>query len=173
MPIDNNVSEREMKRVVLGRISHLFVGDEKGGRRAAVLASLTSTCRRYGVHMQPYLTQLLTNLPGTPISQIDQWLPDRWRRSMPTCCECGRVQFTNRSHLPPVKPVLVQIVVAAPRPDRHPVAPLDLDTLPPKPRRPSLVIHRHSMTPRGSRLQKRLSERSQLNKPPFSRHINV
>jgi hypothetical protein len=48
VPIDNNVSEREMKRVVLNRKNSLFVGNPRGGRTAAILASLTSTCRRRG-----------------------------------------------------------------------------------------------------------------------------
>lgn len=26
-----------------------------------------------------YLTQLLTNLPGTPIGQLANWLPDQWK----------------------------------------------------------------------------------------------
>jgi hypothetical protein len=79
VPIDNNVSEREMKRVVLNRKNSLFVGNERGGRTAAILSSLTSTCRRHDVDPQRYLTQLLTNLPGTPMSQLDAWLPDRWK----------------------------------------------------------------------------------------------
>jgi hypothetical protein len=45
VPIDNDVSEREMKRVVLNRKNSLFVGNMSGGRTAAVLASVTSTCR--------------------------------------------------------------------------------------------------------------------------------
>jgi hypothetical protein len=79
VPIDNNVSEREMKRIVLNRKNSLFVGNERGGRTAAVLSSITSTCRRHGIDPQRYLTQLLANLPGTPVSQLDQWLPDRWK----------------------------------------------------------------------------------------------
>src|SRR5579862_8895721 len=63
VPIDNNVSEREMKRIVLNRKNSLFVGNERGGATAAILSSLTSTCRRHGVNPQLYLTQLLTNLP--------------------------------------------------------------------------------------------------------------
>ena len=63
--IDNNISEREMKRVVLHRKNSLFVGSARGGRTAAILASLTSTCRRHDVDPQLYLTQLLTNLPTT------------------------------------------------------------------------------------------------------------
>ena len=42
--IDNNVSEREMKRVVLNRKNSLFVGDARGRRTAAILARLTSSC---------------------------------------------------------------------------------------------------------------------------------
>jgi hypothetical protein len=79
VPIDNNVSEREMKRVVLNRKNSLFVGNVRGGRTAAILASLTSTCRRHDVDPQLYLTQLLINLPTLPISQLPQWLPDQWK----------------------------------------------------------------------------------------------
>jgi len=79
VPIDNNVSEREMKRVVLNRKNSLFVGNERGGRTAAILATLTSTCRRHDVDPQLYFTQLLMNLPQTKMSQLGEWLPDQWK----------------------------------------------------------------------------------------------
>ena len=78
--IDNNASEREMKRVVLNRKNSLFVGNPRGGRTAAILASLTSTCRRHDIDPQIYLTQLLTNLPKIPSSDLPHWLPDNWKR---------------------------------------------------------------------------------------------
>jgi transposase len=78
--IDNNVSEREMKRVVLNRKNSLFVGNPRGGRTAAILASLTSTCRRHDVDPQLYLTQLLTNLSQVRKSELPDWLPDQWKR---------------------------------------------------------------------------------------------
>jgi hypothetical protein len=81
--IDNNESEREMKRICLNRKNSLFVGNERGGQTAAILSSFTSTCRRHAIDPQRYLTQLLTNLPATPISQIGQWLPDDWQRQNP------------------------------------------------------------------------------------------
>jgi hypothetical protein len=80
VPIDNNDSEREMKRICLNRKNSLFVGNERGGQTAAILSSLTSTCRRHGVDPQKYLTQLLMNLPATPLSQTSQWLPDQWKQ---------------------------------------------------------------------------------------------
>ena len=79
VPIDNNRSEREMKRVVLNRKNSLFVGNPRGGRTAAILASLTSTCRRHEVDPQIYLTQLLVNLPTWPVRDLDVWLPDQWK----------------------------------------------------------------------------------------------
>lgn len=79
VPIDNNISEREMKRVVLNRKNSLFVGNARGGRTAAILASLTSTCRRHDIDPQLYFTQLLMNLPKTKMSDLADWLPDRWK----------------------------------------------------------------------------------------------
>jgi len=56
VPIDNNLREREIKRVVPNRKNSLFVGNPRGGRTAAILASLTSTCRRHDIDPQRYLT---------------------------------------------------------------------------------------------------------------------
>jgi hypothetical protein len=80
VPIDNNACEREMKRQALNRKNSPFVGSPRGGETAAILSSLTSSCRRHEVDPQVYLTQLLVNLPGTPAAELDRWLPDEWRR---------------------------------------------------------------------------------------------
>jgi hypothetical protein len=68
-----------MKRVVLNRKKSVFVGNGCGGRIAAILSSLINTCRRHGIDPQHYLTQLLRNLPATPIRRLPSWLPDQWR----------------------------------------------------------------------------------------------
>jgi hypothetical protein len=57
------------------------VGNARGGRTAAILASLTSTCRRHDVDPQLYLTQLLVSLPVMRIGDLPDWLPDRWKAS--------------------------------------------------------------------------------------------
>ena len=54
-----------------------------GGRTAAILASLTSTCRRHDVDPQLYLTQLFMNLPAWPARDLDDWLPDQWKLRYP------------------------------------------------------------------------------------------
>jgi glucosamine 6-phosphate synthetase-like amidotransferase/phosphosugar isomerase protein len=72
-------SERDMKRVVLNRKNSLFVGNERGGETAAILSSLTATCKRHGVDPQLYLTQALTNVPQASGTDLERWLPDRWK----------------------------------------------------------------------------------------------
>jgi hypothetical protein len=61
------------------RKNSLFVGNPRGGRTAAILASLTSTCRRHDIDPQLYLTQLLTNIPGISNNELPRWLPDKWK----------------------------------------------------------------------------------------------
>jgi hypothetical protein len=61
--------------VVLNVKSSLFVGNPRGGRSAAVLASLTSTCRHHEIDPQLYLTQLLLSFPSWPARDLDAWPP--------------------------------------------------------------------------------------------------
>lgn len=79
LAIDNNVSEREMKRVAIGRKNWLFVGSPQGGQTAAVLLSFTSTCQRLGVEPWAYLQDVLSRLPSLPVASLEELLPDRWQ----------------------------------------------------------------------------------------------
>jgi transposase len=83
LAIDNNVAEREMKRVAIGRKNWLFVGSLKGGQTAAVLFSFTSTCQRLGVEPWSYLQDVLSRLPTTAAEQLAELLPDRWQAARP------------------------------------------------------------------------------------------
>ena len=83
LAIDNNVAEREMKRIAIGRKNWLFVGSANGGRTAAVLFSFTSTCHRLGVEPWAYLQDVLTRLPRTPADRLSDLLPDRWQAARP------------------------------------------------------------------------------------------
>jgi transposase len=83
LAIDNNVAEREMKRIAIGRKNWLFVGSDQGGRTAAVLFSFTSTCHRLGIEPWAYLQDVLTCLPTLPAERLAELLPDRWRAAHP------------------------------------------------------------------------------------------
>jgi transposase len=79
LAIDNNVSEREMKRVAIGRMNWLLVGSLHGGQTAAVLLSFASTCHHLGVEPWAYLKDVLSRLPTMPAASLEEFLPDRWQ----------------------------------------------------------------------------------------------
>ncbi len=79
LSIDNNVAENALRRVALGRKNWLFVGSDNGGRTAAILYSLISTCKRHKVEPWAYLRDVLTRIPQTPADKLADLLPDRWQ----------------------------------------------------------------------------------------------
>jgi transposase len=79
LAIDNNRCEASLRGIAIGRGNWMFTGSEAGGRAAAAMFSLISSARRHDVEPLSYLTDLFTRLPATPISQLDQFLPDRWQ----------------------------------------------------------------------------------------------
>lgn len=78
--IDNNAAERAMKRVAIGRKNWLFAGNDAAGENHARLWSLIASCERHALDPQRYLTSVLAKLPLTPPDQLDQFLPDTWKR---------------------------------------------------------------------------------------------
>jgi transposase len=90
--IDNNASERAMKPVAIGRRNWLFAGSEGGGRTAAILFSLASTCRSLRIDPFVYLRDVLEGVCTHPARRIAELLPDRWRvqHSGPGSAVAGR-----------------------------------------------------------------------------------
>jgi transposase len=80
LAIDNNVAEREMKKIAIGRKNWLTVGSPRGGQTAAVLFSFTSTCQRLGVEPWHYLRDVLERLPSHPAERLAELLPDEWAK---------------------------------------------------------------------------------------------
>lgn len=76
---DNNLSERLLRIIALGRKNYLFVGHEQAGENSAKLASLLATCVLHDVNPQEYLADVLIRIQTHPASQIDDLLPDRWK----------------------------------------------------------------------------------------------
>jgi len=74
--IDNNVVERAMRPIALGRKNHLFAGSDEGGRYWAVHASLIETAKMNDLDPQTYLADVLTKIANRhPVSRIDELLP--------------------------------------------------------------------------------------------------
>jgi transposase len=76
--IDNNASERALRAVAVGRKNWLFAGSDSGGRTAAVLYTMTQTCRRHGLDPFVYLQDVLTRLPNSMPDDLASFLPHCW-----------------------------------------------------------------------------------------------
>lgn len=82
LAIDNNLSERTLRAIALGRNNWGVIGSEVGGRTAAVLYSVVGTCKHVGIDPFAYLRDALPGvfaLGERPTAeQLLDWLPDRW-----------------------------------------------------------------------------------------------
>jgi hypothetical protein len=82
LDIDNNVAERTLRHIAIGRKNWLFAGSRAGAHTAAILFSVTSTCHRHRVDAFAYVHDLLQRLAHDPEpvpERLRAWLPDRWR----------------------------------------------------------------------------------------------
>ena len=78
IPLDNNASERALRRVALGRKNFLFVGDAVSGENIAGLYSLSATCEARGINPLEYLTDVISRIGDHPASRLDELLPANW-----------------------------------------------------------------------------------------------
>ena len=83
LAIDNNVAERALRQVAVGRKNWLFAGSDDGGRRAAIHLTLVQTCKRVGVNPWEYLRDVLMRVSTTPESAVADLMPHRWKAAHP------------------------------------------------------------------------------------------
>jgi len=77
--LDNNVSERNLRLIALGRKNFLFVGNDDAGKSLAINQSLVSSCTLNGIDPEQYLTDVLIRIQSHPQNRIDDLLPHRWK----------------------------------------------------------------------------------------------
>jgi hypothetical protein len=98
LAIDNNIAEREIKAVVIGRKNWLFADSMDGMRTNATMYSLVQTAKANGINPFDYLRYLFVTIPRLEnSSQIECLLP--W--NMPRSCGTIRYLLDDRTvHLP-------------------------------------------------------------------------
>jgi hypothetical protein len=98
LAIDNNLSERALRAIALGRNAWGVVGSVVGGQTAAVLYTLVGTCKHLSIDPFVYLREALPGLfalgEKPTAEQVAEWLPDRWllrraRETPPTSAGAG------------------------------------------------------------------------------------
>lgn len=81
--IDNNWCENAMRPIALGRKNWLHIGSEKAGPKIAAIASVMETCRRLGINVRDYFTDVLPKLPDWPITRVAELTPSSWKAAQP------------------------------------------------------------------------------------------
>jgi transposase len=82
LKIDNNVAERAVKRVAIGRKNWLFAGHDESGAAHAILWSLLASAERHGLNPQHYMTSVLAKIGQAKLSELEQFLPDVWKADL-------------------------------------------------------------------------------------------
>jgi len=80
LEIDNNLSERILRMVVIGRKNYMFAGSEAGAWRAAIIYSLVASCKLNEIDPFRYFRDILTRVSTHPAAKIDELLPSEWKK---------------------------------------------------------------------------------------------
>lgn len=79
--LDNNVAERAIRPLAIGRKNWLFFGSPDGGEAGAILFSLVQTCRGLDINPREYLEDVMRRINSHPFNRLDELLPDNWLKS--------------------------------------------------------------------------------------------
>ena len=79
--LDNNVAERSIRPIAIGRKNWLFFGSARGGEAGAVILSLVQTCRGLGINPREYLEDILRRFMSHSFQKLHELLPDQWRQN--------------------------------------------------------------------------------------------
>jgi transposase len=75
LELDNNICERSIRGIALGRKNWLFAGSEGGGKAGAIAYTLIETAKLNGVDPQAWLTDVLGRIAEHKINRLDELLP--------------------------------------------------------------------------------------------------
>lgn len=76
--IDNNIAERAMRPLGIGRKNWLFAGSDKGGERIANILTIIETVKLHGHNPEVYLADVLTRIQDHPKDRLEDLLPWNW-----------------------------------------------------------------------------------------------
>jgi transposase len=79
LEIDNNLAERTLRTVVVGRKNYMFAGSEAGAWRAAIIYSLVASCKLNDLDPFAYFNDVLRRVSTHPANKIDELLPSNWQ----------------------------------------------------------------------------------------------
>ncbi|BCA63411.1 transposase [Sphingomonas sp. HMP9] len=75
LEIDNNIAERALRGVAVGRRNWLFAGSKTGGERSAAIYTVIQTCKANGVDPQAYIADVTGKIAA-------DWPAAQWEELM-------------------------------------------------------------------------------------------
>lgn len=94
LEIDNNDTERALRQVAVGRKNWMIVGNENGGRTAAILYSLVMTAKAAGIDPRLYIRDVLTRIADE--SDVSKLTPRGWKEHHAPSVEAHRLSILER-----------------------------------------------------------------------------
>jgi transposase len=79
--LDNNLSELELRRQVVGRANWTFCGSDDGAEWNAIATSLIASCKLHDIEPWAYLRDVLTLLPSWPKHAAIELAPKFWKQT--------------------------------------------------------------------------------------------
>ena len=83
LSIDNNLSERMVRPIAIGRKNWMFLGSDNGGKAAAILYSIMASAKSNQVEPFAYVRDLLVRFSGKRPDDLSDLLPDEWLKTHP------------------------------------------------------------------------------------------
>jgi hypothetical protein len=107
VPIHNNRSELELRRMVIGRANWLFVGSDESAAWTCTFVSLIASCAMHRLDPEAYLRDLFRVLPSWPRNRVLELAPKYWTET--------RARLLDAEMRLPLGPITVPAGAAAPR----------------------------------------------------------
>jgi hypothetical protein len=102
LEMENNRSERELRRVAVGRKNWLFVGSDDHAEAAANMFSLIASAQLHGLHPEAYLRDVFRVLPHWPEGRYLELAPKYWAATRARLDVVELEQEIGRLTVPPL-----------------------------------------------------------------------
>ncbi len=113
--LDNNLSEGQLRRLVLGRANWMFFANETGLDWFCTFRSLLASCHLHGLNPQQYLEQVLRLAPHWPVTRMLELCPRDWTTTVQNLDAHHRAILTppwDLDHVVKPRPVVASAAVA-------------------------------------------------------------
>ena len=101
LALDNNRSERELRRIAVGRKAWLFVGSDDHGAATGHLFTMIASARLHGLDPEMYLRDVIRVLPHWPRERFLELSPKYWLRTRARLVASELVRELGPLEVPP------------------------------------------------------------------------